>query len=214
MKRILLLSILFFTSLFCRAQWINSFTVTPTYPTSSDTITIVVEAMFPSGGCEGFASINSTSGNKFLASAFHCLGMLTVICTDYDTLIIYPQAPGNYTLQYDLTIGGGMPCVHDGNSPVVDSVSFTVTGTNDLPVINATNEIRIYPNPSDGKFFFVNKDKSPGNVSIYSHLGQQIAVFTTESEKEAVELILSPGVYFAIFENEKSRYGTKLIITD
>ena len=109
---------------------IIALTVSPTYPTETDTVYIYASLSFASSSCPLDVKSHSILGNNIVASTQHCLGMLTTICNTTDTFKLNPLAVGTYT--FDLTLssgGGGPPCtagiVPDDN----DIISFSVVNS-------------------------------------------------------------------------------------
>ena len=76
---------------------ISSLTISPTYPTETDTVYIYAELLFSSSNCPLDIKSYSISGNNIAASTQHCLGMLPAICNTTDTFKLNPLAEGTYT---------------------------------------------------------------------------------------------------------------------
>ncbi len=207
---LILLSIVFYTNV--SAQWVNSITIAPAQPTTADTIVIIIENVFPSGGCDGTTTLTGISGSIIQAQGTHCIGMLTVICTDYDTLIIPPQTLpiGTYSFAYTLLTGSGFPCAF-GSLPVIDTVvNFNVNPATTVNEIHAA-EMNIFPNPSRGKF--VIKQNSPETrVKIYSTDGRILLNFLLKSPETEINSNLKPGVYILAYERNGVFGYSKLVI--
>jgi hypothetical protein len=194
-------------------QSIVSFSVSPSNPTTTDSIHVIVECMFPSGGCDGSATLGGINGNRIDASAFHCVGMLTVICTDYDTIVIPPLAQGSYNFTFTLVTGDGFPC-SPGTLPLaIDSITIDVSGTNNTPVLGNRNHYRIFPNPTDGKFILSQDYPEKSEVSLYSMTGALIKSFTVSEQNPELSLSLTPGLYQLIIRGKTERYYTRLTVT-
>lgn len=129
------------------AQWYGNFDsvkIVPANPTDQDTIRFIGFETFPSGGCDLDNFNISVIGSNVEIDLAHCLGMLTVICKDTDSISFGPIPIGTYILTCRLSIGGSPPC--DSQAPIDTSqISFTVLGSNkvDDPFLNQTG-IRIY----------------------------------------------------------------------
>jgi hypothetical protein len=212
MKKIfLLLLALSFTINSSRAQSILSFSINPPHPTPTDTITIIADCMFPSGTCDGTATVTQTSGNIIHADAFHCMGMLTVICNDYDTIVIPPMIVGQYSLIFSLSAGNGFPCTPGIVVDDVDTLDFSVeeiTGLNYLPDINT---FQISPNPSDGFITIKSNSEKESTIKIFSIEGKLIQSFSLNGKTE-IEYFLQPGFYLINSENGDRNYVTKIIV--
>ena len=106
---------------------IISLTVSPTYPTETDTVYIFAELSFSSSDCECFVKTDYLSANHITASTQHCLGMLTTICNTTDTFKLNPLAVGTYTFDLTLSSGGGPPPCTAGIVPDDnDVITFNV----------------------------------------------------------------------------------------
>jgi hypothetical protein len=149
MKRILLLSVACLSIEASSAQWINSLSVQPAAPTSADTIRVYADVSFPSGGCDDKMVNQSITGNVINASALHCLGQLTFICTTTDTFTILPLPAGNYTFIYQVDAGGGpSPCTPGIVPGPSDSISFTVTTSSSIPEFSGSFQFDVFPTPA------------------------------------------------------------------
>ncbi len=135
MKKLLLLALVFIFSFNTRAQMSGSITnisCYPANPTTSDTIYVFSDVQFSSSDCQLDYALHSVIGNSIMASAHHCLGMLSAICNTTDTFVMPPLAAGTYTFDLTLTSGfGGPPCtagiVADDNQLFSFSVSSAQT---------------------------------------------------------------------------------------
>lgn len=127
---------------------IMSITVDPANPTTNDLVTVYVDLMFNSGGCDMDNQGSSTTGNTSTAYAMHCVGMATVMCHVTDTFDLGYLQSGNHTFNFTLSSGSGGPGCSPGIVPDDNgSLNFTVTsalGTEDPT--NNTN-VNFYPNP-------------------------------------------------------------------
>ena len=215
MKRILF-SLLFVSFILTNSfsQSIVSFTVSPANPTSADTIQVIIESMFTSGGCDGTANITGTSGDYIFVQAYHCVGLLAVICTDYDTITILPQAPGQYNFVYILNTGDGFPCI-PGTLPVVlDSVYITVTGASGIDNSPANNRFRVFPNPSNGKIFVQQEVAEKATMKIYSTDGKLVQTYNITEKESEINTSVASGFYTLVIENRNQKYVTRLNIIE
>ena len=110
---------------------IISLTISPTYPTNTDTVYVYAELAFTSSSCPLDIKSYSILGNNIVASTQHCLGMLTTICNTTDTFKLNPLAAGTYTFDLTLSSGfGGPPCtagiVPDDNDVITFNVVTSV----------------------------------------------------------------------------------------
>ena len=107
---------------------IISLTVSPAYPTETDTVYIFAELSFSSSDCECFVKIDYMSANSITASTQHCLGMLSAICNTTDTFKFDPLAAGAYIFDLTLSSGfGGPPCTAGIIPDDYDTITFYVS---------------------------------------------------------------------------------------
>jgi len=129
---LLLLVGIFITSNIYSQGTIGTFQISPSQPTTNDTIYVFADIQFPFSDCELDPNtlLHSVTGNSIMASAQHCLGVLASICNITDTFVILPLSAGTYTFDLTLTSGfGGPPCtagiIPDDNQ----NFQFTVSST-------------------------------------------------------------------------------------
>ena len=107
---------------------ISSLTISPTYPTETDTVYIYAELLFSSSNCPLDIKSYIISGNNIAASTQHCLGMLATICNTIDTFKINPLSVGSYTFDLTLSSGfGGPPCTPGIVPDDYDTITFNVS---------------------------------------------------------------------------------------
>lgn len=173
---------------------IVSLTVSPANPTSTDTIYVYAELMFPYSDCPLDNKGHSVNGNTILASTLHCQGMLTTICNTTDTFKIDPLAAGTYT--FDLTLSGGMggpPCsppfVADDN----DAITFVVVNSS-AGIGYATDfDFSIFPNPATST---ITINKPLEEVTCITTSDGRIVQYIDPGEIQINITSLAPGSYF------------------
>jgi hypothetical protein len=108
------------SALFAQLPMIQSLYVIPANPTTHDTVKIVSQTVFPSGGCE--LTNSSVSINEGIIEVYsnHTLGMLTYICSSTDSLPLGLLQSGNDKLRYHLS------CQPYSTNTDLDSVSFSI----------------------------------------------------------------------------------------
>ena len=107
---------------------IISLTVSPTYPSETDTVYIYAALSFSSSNCPLDVKSFSISGNNINASTQHCMGMLTAICNTTDTFEFNPLPSGTYI--FDLTLSSGFsgpPCTAGIVPDDYDTITFYVS---------------------------------------------------------------------------------------
>ena len=109
---------------------IIALTVSPTYPTETDTVYIYASLSFASSSCPLDVKSHSILGNNIVASTQHCLGMLTTICNTTDTFKLNPLDVGAYTFDLTLSSGaGGPPCTAGIVADDNDVITFNVVNS-------------------------------------------------------------------------------------
>ncbi|MEP7265217.1 MAG: T9SS type A sorting domain-containing protein [Bacteroidota bacterium] len=207
-----LLTLVLFISV-ASAQVVTSFTVDPLYPTTTDTITVYVQCDFTNAPCEGFAQVDNISGTQINATAFHCVGSLSTLCTDFDTLVIAPLAAGQYTLSVLLLQGDMMAgCIVGATPPGFGAVLIDVTQATSIAEITHNNELAISPNPSDGNFSIKRKSIGESTIKIFSTDGRLMQSLLLSGTETNVACSLKPGVYIVAEESAGETIFGRLMI--
>ena len=169
-----------------KAQWIQSLTVVPANPTTLDPIMVLADCGFPSGTCDIHTQYLNVNGNFISAGALHCLGMLTVICNHTDTFQLGTLPTGNYTFQFQLDAGYGMPTCTPGIVPgPFDTISFFISPAVGLGEFIPQDAVTFYPNPTDGFFMINGLEEHDYPVTV--------SVFTVEGKLQTREKIMLAG---------------------
>jgi formylglycine-generating enzyme required for sulfatase activity len=118
----------------------------------------------------------------------------------------------NGTYSYTISANGyvdaiGKISVSDAN--VNKEVNLTAVSTGDVEFM-LSNNIRVYPNPSKGKFFV--KYEGVATVSVYNAVGGK--VIEKEMSNEIELSLQNKGLFFIILKNNKETLATKIIITN
>jgi|GEM_PF-2513674 len=202
MKLKSLLLLLGLTSAFAtNAQTITSITYSPLNPSSTDSITFLIQCDFPYTACEGTGYYNGVSGNQISAGGLHCMGSFAALCTDHDTIVVPPQPDGAYSFIFVLVTGQQPLCVPGILPLAVDSVNFTVSGTSGIGKIQERISV-ISPNPSEGSFSITLKDEqfSGSLLKIFSPLGTLLKSVEMNSNRVNLNTELAAGSYFLTVE--------------
>ncbi|HLP10699.1 MAG TPA: T9SS type A sorting domain-containing protein [Flavobacteriales bacterium] len=191
-KKLLFLAL--FIPQLSNAQSISSIVLSPPAPNANDTLKFYVYLDFPYMGCAGTA-YGSITGNDINASALHCMGMLTAICSDVDTIIIPPQPAGNYHFYFTLSSGyGGPPCSPGIVPDDSDTLDFSITTVMGMHEVSKNNSLEVFPNPSNGNLTI--QTSLPLSVNekyvVRNELGQTI---TQGSFNGKTSLELPGGMY-------------------
>jgi len=191
---------LFFSFQIAHAQQIQSIEIIPAEPTVTDTIKIIITNVFPSGGCDGTVDYNIFE-NSILASSLHCLGMLTVICTDIDTLVINPLPEGQYNFVYTLSSGFGPPgeCTPGIVPDDFETISFYVSpplNVNELDAFSLT----VFPNPAKDvcHLYFETSAIGKNTLSVFDAYGKSVLVLPVLNTNyvQVNTSALAAGLYF------------------
>jgi hypothetical protein len=213
MKKILLFSsFLILISTCLSAQSIQGFAVYPPNPTTADTITVIVETQFPSGSCDGEGYFNGVSGNEISAGGLHCMGMLAVICTDYDTVIVPPQSQGSYLFVYVLSTGQGIPCIPGILPLVIDSTHIVVTDVNHTPDMNKTSLDVMIRNNGEGKFIIEKNFPGDFTLNIFSIDGRMVNSYLLKNPINEINESLPKGIYSFVGMQQNKKSISKIVV--
>jgi len=195
------------------AQSIQQLTVFPANPTTADSIRIIGDLQFTSGGCQMNDAYFTTSGSSVNVHVRHCPGMLTYICDVTDTVTIGLLPAGNYTLNFLVDVG-----TYDTNgvcenftTATQQSVNFTVTGntaisspstafpkitfvqdSRQLLLSGTTGRTKVRIMDITGRMIF-NGFANPGEIPISGLPAQGILIYTlqtTEGKEKAGRIVL------------------------
>ncbi len=197
---------------------IVSITVDPAAPTTNDDVTVYVEMMFTSGGCDLDHKSHSTNGNSTTASSHHCVGMLAVICNITDTFDLGYLQAGNHLFDFTLTSGSGGAGCTPGIVADDDSVhNFTVTQALDIDNMFPITKVNFYPNPMN-EFASIQLDPSVFHDDITLEImdGSGRIVYsraTITSDILLYDLNLTGGIYFyRILDNHAIIAADKFVV--
>jgi hypothetical protein len=207
-------------SLFLQGQSIDNIIVKPDFPTTDDSVFVLVQCTFPNTNCKPYIHDVSQDSTNIYASALHCVGSLTAICNYTDTFKFSFLSAGDYTFYFTLNAGAAPePCTPGIVSDDNDSASFTVTTATTLSDIQDRSILfTMNPNPSNGDFkIYVGSEmnaKEEYQLHVISTLGNEVAVAPINLMNNDIHLNLQPGIYFCYIEKGVYRSVVqKLIIT-
>jgi len=206
-KMLMIAAIFTCIGFFANGQWIQSLTITPANPTSTDTITILAECSFPAAGCDMHTQYVSIVGSDIYASALHCLGVLTVICPYTDTIIINPLPIGNYTFYFQLDAGfGPVPCTPGIVTGPSDSINFIVSPVVGLSEFLYQDAVSVFPNPFNEQFQItgIAAEEYPARLEIYSREGKIVKTISLKNSGDFINVNTFPAsVYHLKITNRK-----------
>jgi len=181
--------------------WIQNIRTVPSSPVAGDTIYILIDVSFSSGGCDLVNSSYLWNGNALNIQAYHCLGPLTYICDVTDTFKIYPLDTGTYTVdaaEYEGDFMGGPTC---STFTVADSKSINFQVTSIPTLVNDLNKsggIKIQLE-KEGKLIIEISDQKYLNASfkLYDYSGKEISSSTLSENSNHFSVSgISNGIYF------------------
>lgn len=173
---------------------IVSLTVSPTNPTSTDTIYVYADLMFPNSDCPLDMKTHSVNGNTILASTLHCQGMLTAICNTTDTFKIDPLSAGTYI--FDLTLSGGFggpPCTPPFVADDNEAITFVVVNSGAGIGYVTELDLNIFPNPASNT---ITLNKPLEEVTCITTSDGRIVHYIDPGEIQVDITSLAPGSYF------------------
>ncbi|MBK8846352.1 MAG: T9SS type A sorting domain-containing protein [Bacteroidetes bacterium] len=195
-------------------QTILNINLVPPNPTTQDSITIIAEMAYPSGGCDTRDPLIFTlSGNSVYAITHHCIGMLAVICNDIDTFSIGKLQAGTYTFNLTSTAGAlPWPC-SPGIVPTLSTVSFAVSNANSINETSLGGATIFY----SGNMLTIASQLplTTGSViNIYNMTGQRIHRAQLEAvSKQQIPISLTNGAYMVEIQNaEGKKHGQQKIV--
>lgn len=204
MRKLVVVVLLLLNCITTQAQWINSLTVVPSNPTTSDQVKILANLSFSAGPCDDHTQFLSSLGSTYSASALHCLGMLSFICNHTDTFSLGQLAGGSYKFFFNVNEGGGpSPCSPGIVPGPFDSVSFVVTA----PTGIKENHIELTQLKYDetSRILKLDFEKIPINacIQILSLDGKVIETAALTSTENLLQLkSVARGIYLLKIQNK------------
>ena len=203
------------------AQTINSVSVVPANPTTNDSIYVTAISTFGYAACSPHTQGFTVTTNTIDTWALHCLGMLTVICTDTDTFAVGYLPAGIYTANYQLDEGhGSVPCSPGIVPGPSSSITFTVSAMTSVAGKGPLeNHVRVFPNPVKDKLTFTGFQLcNHCMLEFFDVLGNKVfqVQITEKAAGNKPETILdvselNPGIYFLKVNDEKSQQIIRII---
>jgi len=196
------------------AQWgeVGSIAISPSKPTTKDTIKVMVSSSFSSGDCQLKHSEVFSAGDTVDVFGDYCLGLLTFICNSNDVFSVNPLPAGDYHIVFHLRIGTAMD-----TCPSI----FTETDTSMLtitvdPLTNTKEEFQgklsIYPNPAN-QDLFIDLSEQVDEVKIFDLIGHPVGKYSLQSGITSLDIShLSNGVYFVVFYEGERKWVYKFLV--
>ncbi len=196
MKKLILLTLLLAFRQSGFAQGITSMTVVPPSPTVNDNVAIHVDMWFPNSTCADVAYYG-INGNLVTGSTLHCMGMLSTVCYDVDTLTLGQLPMGTYTVIFSQSSGYGIPnCTPGFVADDEDTLVFNV-GPLTVPENNPYQFFTVSPNPSaNGLLQLKNLPATAAHeLLVYTIDGRLAETQTIAPGQETVLLQSAAGIY-------------------
>jgi hypothetical protein len=207
MKSILILGVTCLLFLSSSAQQIQNITFIPANPTDNDTIYMIVEAMFTSGGCELQSMVVNTDP-AIVVDLFHCVGMAAVICYVTDTIELGVLPPGMYIPTANLYYGAGVPCTTfqlADSDPAVLNVGSSVGIRSDFPVRPSVTVL--------GGIINIEKAALNSTFQLFDISGKQLFSEAISAASQRFTIDQKSGIYFYKIQDKDGHAATgKLII--
>lgn len=200
--------------LFAQAQFIDQISISPANPTTNDEIHFIANCYFGSGTCDQKSQYLGVNGSEILASALHCIGMLTYICNETDSFYIGYLPAGTYHINFQLNAGAGpSPCSPGIVAGPSDSLTFTVQAATGITEIGK-NQVKISPNPTRGKAIVsISGTDLTGKMEIRNLAGALLKEWNTSNSAISIDISdLAQGVYQLIFTSENGKRSVASIL--
>jgi len=216
MKKWICIIAAFFYCIQANAQWIIGLHVYPATPTTIDNVQIVVEGMFSSSACSDWYVLSqSQNGSEYSYSVVNCVGLLTVICSNNDTLTLGNNLPaGTYSVIVNLNAGSGdKPCPPFSQWWSSDTIYFDILPFTGLGNENIEKDIKLYPDPVNNTLI-IEMPEIPGEtfLSLFNLQGKLISnQLMQEGNGEINTSELVPGLYILKGTNSSGIFIKKFI---
>jgi hypothetical protein len=192
MKRILLVSTLFFCFSISFSQTILNFTIIPSNPTSTNNVRVVTHVVFGSN-----ANLVSSStvqiGNVINMKRCYALGPAAIADQKKDTLDLGFMTPGSYTVNYLGAINSNTNCTPTFTS----AITFTVLSTpSNITRHSQYTKVKLYPNPFKDKLIVSTTNSDAMDIKVFDCLGKLVAGKQKYNSGETLDLSeLNKGLY-------------------
>ena len=219
-----LFAFFFLISFSCHSQYIDSLTFSPQNPIAGDSVSIFCHVQYPNQGCQLVDQDYYFGPGAVFLRAFHCMGMLTVLCPTIDTFKVRIDYPGTYDFYYMPgyimdSINCTFPVLISGDTIpypyAIESISITFSdSTTSVNQIQNSKEKnwKFYPNPASNRLTIIQEAQEDSKIEIYSTSGRLIKVFQTNKIIEEMNISNIPsGLYFIHFSNSKLNQIERLI---
>jgi len=174
-------------------------------------------ALFWDRTCNGRANLTTTFSDTGAAATSNCANLATTEIKSTELLSLFKgsQAEGTWKLYASDNQYGTTGTVNSWQLTVCTrETEEVVLGTSNVNAI--ANDLKIYPNPSNGTFFIKSRELENVTVGVYDLSGKLIYSGNYNSTKgeftKELNLNLSKGIYILQINSAKGKYSQKLII--
>ena len=193
-----------------KAQSILSLEISPSNPSTTDTIKVISYTSFGSSPSNFESSSVVFDNDTIIISASHSCGMLSMPATSRDTFSIGQLSEGFYELRYHVACSD-TPTFYGG-----DTINFNVQqATSSQTLNNLDDGFLVYPNPATNeiKIDLKTNSKSRYEINFYSMLGQKVKTINQKNEKITIDISdLTDGVYFIVISDENNINWSQKIV--
>lgn len=202
---ILFLTLNCFSQAYPQGQ-VTGVTFIPPAPTELDAIKVIGEIMMYNSACPLISiSCSQTGPTTIDVMAYHCYGMMTLICNATDTCDLPPLAPGVYSVAFCLW--AGTPCPSPGSFTNADTYYQTLTVS---PVTGINEKLTdmttpLFPNPCDGNFTLTHAGDE-GTLLVLSPDGRMLKALVIIPGTNHFFLGLPSGLYIAVIKTRDGSY--------
>lgn len=191
------------------SQVVNSISIIPLNPVSTDTIRLISNFSYYGNCSVGLVNVTIyQSGSNISILPEYCGFGESSLCNTVDTFTLGVLSDGNYTLNIEYhqgTVCGG------GFDSIISSIdsSFQIGTLSNNSIRGSENEIHIYPNPTTGTIemsteFIVEK------ISLFDISGKETVIIMKDNRVDLHSL--GPGFYILRIRSEKGELHLKKIV--
>jgi hypothetical protein len=175
---------------------IQSVSFLPSLPGPADSVKVLIDLRFNSGGCDLEYESHTVSNDTIEIHVSHCPGPLTVICYTTDTINIGPLAPGIYQTLVKVYTGsfiGPQPCA---DTIPVDSATVQIAVTAGTGISNPVSKAPVvFYNIAEKILVIEGLNSSEATLLLFNTQGEQV-IRKKILQSEKVQLNdLSKGIY-------------------
>ena len=180
-----------------QAQYIQNIRFEPQYPGPTDSVLLILDLQFTSGGCEMSSANHIVSNDSIRVDVFHCPGPLAYICDVTDTINLGVLTEGHYSTEIIIhrkIYISPDPCL--GSNPVDSStrelIVYSSTGINEA----GSNNIIVKYFSGNRELLVKSSNQKDATIMIFNTVGSLILEKGVGSSERISIPALGQGVYF------------------